>query len=247
MTRRDAPRRVSALLLAAGAGERLRPLTDTTPKCLVRVGERPLLDRWLDALADAGVSHVRINTHHLADVVRAHLAERQDAWPFGLVESHEPVLLGSAGTVRANRDLAEDADDLLVVYADNVSTLDLVALLDFHRMHEDPVTMAVFRAADPSACGIVGLDSAGRVVSFTEKPERPASDLANAGVYVLSPDAYRDIADLDAVDLGHDVLPRFVSRMRAFVWNGYHVDVGTPDALARARRDVTRWDAGDGA
>src|SRR5258708_12597294 len=111
-------------------------------------------------------------------------------------------------------------------------------MLAFHRSHGDPFTMLLFRAPDPRACGIAELDDAGRVVSFVEKPREPRSNLANAGVYVVSADAYREIAALKAFDLGFEVLPRFVGRMRGWAWEGYHLDIGTPEALEKARRDA---------
>jgi D-glycero-D-manno-heptose 1,7-bisphosphate phosphatase len=98
--------------------------------------------------------------------------------------------------------------------------------------------MLLFRAPDPRTCGIAELDDVGHVVSFVEKPHTPRSNLANAGAYVVSADAYREIAALRAFDLGFDVLPRFVGRMRGWTWNGYHLDIGNPEALARARRDA---------
>lgn len=233
----DAPPR--AVLLAAGLGTRLRPLTDRVPKCLVEVGGRPLLDRWLASLARARVRDVLVNTHHLRAVVADFLAEAGPRHGLRVVEAFEPELLGSAGTLRANAGFADGARDVLVVYADNLSTVDLAALVAFHRDHPDPVTMLLFHAPRPRECGIAELDAEGRVVGFVEKPETPRSDLANAGVYVFDAAAWREIAAMeDAFDLGFDVLPAFVGRMRGFVLDGYHLDVGTPEALARARSDA---------
>ena len=99
--------------------------------------------------------------------------------------------------------------------------------------------MLLFRAPDPRACGIAELDEAGRVVSFVEKPREPRSNLANAGVYIASADAYREMAAMRAFDLGFEVLPRFVGRMRGWVWDGYHLDIGTHEALEKARRDAS--------
>jgi histidinol-phosphate phosphatase family protein len=155
-----------------------------------------------------------------------------------IAEAFEPRLLGSAGTVRCNRAFADDADELLLVYADNLSDVDLRAMLAYHRRHGDPVTMLLFRASDPRACGIVELDAEERIVDFTEKPDHPRSNLANAGVYVVSAAAFREMADADGEDLGRDVLGRFVGRMRGWVTDGYHIDIGTPEALARARVDA---------
>ncbi|MFO0954454.1 MAG: HAD-IIIA family hydrolase [Isosphaeraceae bacterium] len=224
--------------MAGGLGTRLKPLTDTLPKCLVPIGGRPLLDYWVDALAAAGVREARVNTHAHAPLVRDYVARVNGSKRLRLAESYEPTLLGSAGTVAANADLADGADDVILVYADNFSDVDLAAMLEFHRGHGDPFTMLLFRAPNPKACGIAELDENGRVVSFVEKPAEPKSDLANAGVYVLSADAYREIAGMKAFDLGFEVLPRFVGRMRGWRWDGYHLDVGTLAALDRARADA---------
>jgi NDP-sugar pyrophosphorylase family protein len=237
MTGREASE-VRALLLAGGLGTRLRPLTDAVPKCLVPIAGRPLLDYWINALTDAGVREARVNTHHLPELVRAYIAEVNRSGRLRLAETYESELLGSAGTVAANRDLADGARDVLIVYADNFSDVDLGALLTFHRDHGDPLTMMLFRAPRPERCGIAALDAGGRVLSFVEKPEHPASDLANAGVYALTAAAYREVADLRAFDLGFDVLPHFVGRMRGWPWPGYHLDIGTPEALERARADA---------
>lgn len=227
-----------ALLLAGGLGTRLRPLTDTVPKCLVPVGGRPILAWWIDALEAAGVGEALINTHHLPDPVRAFIAAENARRSVQLTETFEPELLGSAGTVHANRAWAEGVDEILVIYADNLSDIDLGALLIFHRSHPDPMTMALFRAEHPEKCGIAELDGAGRIISFVEKPEKSVSNLANAGLYVLDAAAWREIADMDAFDFGFDVIPRFVGRMRGFEHPGYHRDIGTPEALAAANADA---------
>ncbi|MFO0887978.1 MAG: HAD-IIIA family hydrolase [Isosphaeraceae bacterium] len=235
---RGASERVRALLLAGGLGTRLRPLTDTVPKCLVDIDGRPLLEYWIDRLSQAGIREARINTHACAEQVRSYLAQPEIRDRIRLVEAHEPVLLGSAGTVAANADLADDADIILIIYADNLSDISLGNLIEYHRSHDDPFTMVLFRAANPRACGIAQVDDSGRILAFEEKPERPASDLANAGLYAVDAAAYREIAALNAFDLGFEVLPRFVGRMRGWVWGGYHRDIGTHEALQQARRDA---------
>jgi len=230
--------RVKALLLAGGLGTRLYPLTATVPKCLVSIAGRPLLDVWVGCLAEAGISEGRINTHALAETVRGYIEQVNAQGRIHLSESHEPTLLGSAGTITANADLADDADQVVVIYADNFSDIDLRPLIAYHRRHGDPLTMVLFRALDPRACGIAELDGEGRIVSFVEKPERPVSDLANAGLYVVDATAYREIASMGAFDLGFEVLPGFVGRMRGWVWGGYYLDIGTHEALERAQHEA---------
>lgn len=224
------------MMLAAGLGTRLRPLTDTMPKCLVPVAGRPLLEYWESKFAAAAVDRVRVNTHHLPDPVRqfADDASRRSSTCWETV--HEECLLGSAGTIAANADFADGAELVLIIYADNLSDVDLAAMVRQHRHSGLPFTMGLFRAPNPRACGIAVLDQRGMITDFEEKPEVPRSDLANAGVYAVTPEAWREIASMKSFDLGFDVLPRFVGRMGGFLIDGYHRDIGTPEALADADR-----------
>jgi mannose-1-phosphate guanylyltransferase len=228
------------LLLAGGLGTRLRPLTDTTPKCLVPIHGRPLLDYWFDAFDDAGIADVLINTHHLPDEVRAYIARQNAIGRFRVREAYEPVLLGSAGTVHANRHWIQTGETCLIVYADNLSDVDLSQFLQFHTSRAGPTTMLLFHTPCPTKCGIAALDQDNRIVEFVEKPQHPRSDLANAGVYAVTSSAYHEMADMQKFDLGYDVLPAFVGRMFGWVWSGYHRDIGSPEALRQAELDAKR-------
>jgi mannose-1-phosphate guanylyltransferase len=232
------PDKVKVLLLAGGLGTRLRPLTDHTAKCLVPIAGRPLLDYWVDRFAEAGIREVLINNHHLPEQVRTYIEGVNGSGRICMHEAYEPVLLGSAGTVHANRDFVKEGDTALIVYADNLSRVDLRALLNFHQAHGDPATMMLFRVAHPERCGIAHMDDAGRITRFVEKPKQYMGNLANAGLYALTAAAYHEIADMNRFDIGFDVLPAFVGRMRGWIFEGYHVDVGTPEALAKANAEA---------
>ena len=229
---------LKAFLLAAGLGSRLKPHTDSIPKCLLPFGGRPLLDFWLELLAEVNCVEARVNTHAHAEKMRAFLGS---AFPSGypvVSESFEPSLLGSGGTIAANAQFADDADEVIIIYADQLSTIDLRAMLAFHRQHGDPFTMLLYRVSNPTECGIVELDIEQRVIGFVEKPREPKSDLANGGVYIVSGDAYREIAAAKGFDLAFDVLPRFVGRMRGWTWGGFHCDIGTHAALHKAQAEL---------
>jgi mannose-1-phosphate guanylyltransferase len=226
---------VKAFLLAAGLGTRLRPITDTTPKCMVRIGGRPLLDLWLDSMRAAGVDEVLVNMHHLADLVRAHLDERTG--PPAVHVSYEPVLLGSAGTLLANRSWIAEEEFFLACNADNLTDFDLGSLIDTHRGYRSAATLTVFRAENPSACGIVELDAGGVITEFTEKPSHPVSDLANAGIYAFTPGVLDEINGATPCDVGHDLLPKLAGRARAVELKGYFRDIGTIDAYRRALQE----------
>lgn len=229
---------MKAFLLAAGLGTRLRPITDTVPKCMIRIGERPLLDIWLDAMDEVGVEEVLVNIYHLAPVVRAHVLARGGSPRVTLFEESE--LLGSAGTLLANRVFVEGEDMFLAVNADNLTDFDLGVLIDAHRAGGALGTIAVFAAPRPSECGIVEVVD-GRIVGYAEKPEHPVGNLANAGMYAFHPDALDLVAGPPPRDIGFHLLPQLVGRGRAVgIGDSRLIDIGTPAALELAR---TEWQA----
>jgi len=226
---------VKAFLLAAGVGSRLRPITDTTPKCMLVVDDRPLLDIWLDAFDRAGVDEVLVNLHHLPEVVSRHLAAHTG--PPTVRTYFEPELLGSAGTLLANRQWVGGEDFFLACNADNLTDFDLGSLAEAHREHHVIATLAVFHSENPSAGGVVELDADGRVIGFAEKPSEPSCDLTNAGMYAFHPSVLDEIEGMPPTDIGYDLLPRLVGRARAVLVEGYFRDIGTADAYRRAREE----------
>lgn len=239
---------VRVLLTAAGVGSRLKPITDSLPKALVPIAGKPLLQYWFDAFAHAGIRHVLVNTHHMPDQIRAFLASQNAPGKFVASETYEPALLGSAGTISANQAFVpRDGGDVLIIYSDNISNVDLSKFLAFHRSHGDPFTMLLFRAQFPEKSGIAEVAADGKVLSFIEKPKQPKSDLANAGMYAMSAAMWHEIASWKAFDIGFDVLPKIVAsgRMRAIehthvARNGkpYHRDIGTHESLAIANAEA---------
>jgi mannose-1-phosphate guanylyltransferase len=199
---------------------------------MLEVGGRPLLDIWLDAFDRAGVDEVLVNLHHLPDVVRLHVATHGGSSAIRAV--YEPELLGSAGTLAANRGWVDGEEFFLACNADNLTDFDLRSLVDAHLGHDASATLTVFRSPNPSAGGVVVLDAAGRVTGFVEKPSQPVSDLVNAGMYAFRPSVLDEISGAPPKDIGFDLLPRLVGRARAVLVEGYFRDIGTPDAYRRA-------------
>jgi mannose-1-phosphate guanylyltransferase len=223
------------LLLAAGKGMRLRPITDTVPKCLVPVHGRPLLDYWLALLFEAGIERVLVNTHWLADKVRDHV--ECSCWRSRIDLVHEPRLLGTGGTLLANRAYF-GGEALLLAHADNLTNFDVAAFMSAHaaRPRQCLMTMLAFRTDDPSSCGILEVDERGIVVAFHEKIANPPSNLANGAVYIIEPRVIEDLAAYDRpfVDLSVDVIPGLVHKILAFETTGYHRDIGNAASLQRA-------------
>jgi mannose-1-phosphate guanylyltransferase len=223
-----------ALLLAAGRGTRLRPITDTVPKCLVPVHGRPLLDYWFDLLFDAGIERVLVNTHWLAEKVCDHV--KSSRWRSRIDLVHEPQLLGTGGTLFANRGYFGQKA-LLLAHADNLTDFDVAGLMSAHaqRPRQCLMTMLAFRTDDPSSCGILELDERGIVRAFHEKVANPPGNLANGAVYIFEPEVIDRFAAYDrAFDLSIDVIPELVGKILAIETTGYHRDIGNESSLRRA-------------
>jgi len=224
-----------ALLLAAGLGSRLLPLTAKTPKCLITVDGRPLLDYWLELLFEADIERVLINTHWLggqvADFVRA------SRWAPRVDIVHEDELLGTGGTVLAWL----DERPFIVAHADNLTDFDCAGIIAAHRARRPDhlITMLGFRTDDPSSCGILTLDERDTVIAFHEKVENPPGNLANGAVYVFEPEVIDVIAarGTPVVDLSTEIIPGLTGRILCVETNGYHRDIGTPESLRRARAE----------
>ena len=227
---------MKAFLLAAGLGTRLRPLTDTVPKCLVPVAGRPLLDVWLENFRAAGVDEVLVNLHHMPKQVRSHLAAHRGGPQ--VRTTYEPTLLGSAGTLVAGREFVGSDEVFLAVNGDDLTDFDLRRLVvALEAAPAAEAAIAVFQAPVPQACGILEVED-GVVVSFEEKPAAPRGDLANAGMYAFRRPVLDLVPETTPVDIGTHLLPRLVGRSVAVpVGDAFLIDIGTPEALARAEAE----------
>jgi mannose-1-phosphate guanylyltransferase len=230
-----------ALLLAAGLGSRLLPLTATTPKCLVTIDGRPLLDYWLELLFEGGIERVLINTHWLADRVNDFV--KASRWAPGIDLVHEDQLLGTGGTVLANRRWLQE-QPFLLAHADNLTDFDVAGMIAAHRSRPAGhlMTMLGFRTDDPRSCGILALDDRDTVVTFHEKVEHPPGNLANGAVYIFEPEVIDAIASRRSavVDLSTEIIPALVGRILCVETSGYHRDIGSPESLRQASFEYGR-------
>ncbi|HEX8816585.1 MAG TPA: nucleotidyltransferase family protein [Terriglobales bacterium] len=233
---------MKAFVLAAGHGTRLRPITDSIPKCLVPIQGVPLLEIWLEVCRRAAVDEVLVNLHAHADAVRSRLHQHANGMKVRLVE--ESVLLGSAGTLLANRDWVAGEDCFWILYADVLTNIDLNAMLAFHRSRSSLATIGVYRVEDPSRCGVVTFDDDFVVREFEEKPAHPKSSWAFTGVMVASPQLLNLIPDRSPVDLGFDILPRLTGRTTAYPVREYLLDIGTLENYHLAQRTWQGFSSG---
>lgn len=225
-----------AFILAAGKGTRLRPITDRIPKCLVPIRGVPLLAIWLRACRDAGITDVLINLHAHADHVRNFLLRENFGLKIRVVE--EKVLLGSAGTLSANRDWVAPGESFWIFYSDVLNRADLAGMALLHERCRPAATLGVYEVSDPRRCGIVSVGADGIIDQFVEKPEHPPGKLAFSGLMIATAAVMNIIPDCIPVDLGFHVLPKLAGRMLAFPIRDYLIDIGTPENYQKAQ---TTW------
>ena len=228
----------SALLLAAGKGTRLLPHTKTTPKCMIPISGKPLIESWITKLGRChGLKKIFINTSYLAETIDRYI-ENHASRP--LIElMHEKELLGTAGTLKKLSSRL-DEEFTFIAHADNLSVFSVDDFIQAHldRPKNCEITMMTFQPDDPKSCGIVRCDSVGVVRSFIEKPAFAIKGRANGAVYIFSNTAIKQVRDMtEAIDLSADVLPKFIGKIFAWHNQTYHRDIGTQESYAKALKD----------
>ncbi len=224
---------MKAFLLAAGHGTRLRPITDTIPKCLVPIRGTPLLSIWLSLCKQFDIDEALINVHAHGVIVQDFLKQNANGVKVRVIE--EQQLLGSAGTLRSNRDWIGSDERFWVFYADVLCRIDLHEMLQRHLQRRPVATLGVYKVSDPSRCGIVATDGTGMIQEFVEKPKTPAGNLAFSGVMIGTPEMLDMIPAEIPADIGFHVLPRLTGRMLAFTIHDYLLDIGTMENYLTAQ------------
>lgn len=224
---------MKAFLLAGGHGTRLRPLTDSLPKCLVPIQGRPLLDIWLDLCARSGITEILINLHAHARLVEKHLTSKCSPGIVRVVR--EKQLLGSAGTIAANRHWIGSDPVFWILYADVLTTTDLRRMAEFHFLHGAVATVGLYQVPDPSRCGVALTDSSGIITSFEEKPKDPRSNWVFSGLMLAGPGLFDFIPPSVPADIAFDVLPRLLGKLQAYHIKNYLLDIGTMPNYQKAQ------------
>ena len=229
-----------ALLLAAGMGTRLRPLTNSIPKCLVKIGGKPILQIWLENLSKAGCEEVIINTHYLSEKVEEYL-EGKKFGDMKIITTYEPKLLGTAGTLLKNANFLLGKNCMLI-HADNFTDVNLEEFLKFHKDFSIPkkrlLTMMTFTTNNPESCGIVSINNEGIVENFHEKKSTDNGNIANAAIYCFNDNLINFLISKkkNFFDFSEDVIPECINNIQTFHTNSTFIDIGTIDNLELARR-----------
>lgn len=232
---------MKALLLAAGYGLRLRPLTNHIPKCLVPIAGKPLLEIWLSTLCSYNFDEIYINTHYLNNIVQEYLEKSKFKNKVKVL--HENNLFGTAGTIRENYSIFKNSD-LFVAHADNLSKFNIkefVAKFQFRPKHID-ITMMTFLTDSPQLCGILKLNEYNEVINFYEKSKNFHGNLANGAVYLFSSNVIDYIYNLEKNknDLSLHVINKYIGKINTFHNVNYHLDIGNYENLNKANNDIEK-------
>ena len=229
---------MKALLLAAGLGTRLQPLTNDWPKCLMPINKRPLLEYWLEILRQQNIRDVVVNTHHHASIVESFLNQSQySSW---VKVAYEDILLGTAGTIRANYNYLK-GEQILVIHADNWCCCNFSDFVAYHkndRPKNTMMTMMTFDCDMPESCGIVKSDNDGIVVEFYEKKKDVHGRVANAAIYIMEPEVIDWIKkNPNVADFSTQVIQNFIGRIATWKNSFIHRDIGTITELIKSQND----------
>lgn len=228
------------MILAAGVGSRLDPLTRNIPKPMVPIINKPVMEHIVDLLRNHGFNEIMVNLHHLGDQIEEYFG---DGSRFG-VEMHyskEEQLLGTAGGLKKVEDFFDST--FVVIGGDDLADIDLTRGLAYHRKKGAVATIALSLVDHPAQYGIVSLDENGKIRHFIEKPreEEVFSNTANTGVYIFEPEVLELIPRSTFYDFGKNLFPLLHKQNMPFYgWltNSYWCDVGNINQYRQAHNDA---------
>lgn len=231
---------LKAMVLAAGAGTRLRPLTYETPKPMVPVVNRPVIHHVLDNLLRHGVKEVMVNLYAHADQVRGYCGDGS-RWSLKISYSHEQKLLGTAGAVKKVESFFKDGP-FIIMSGDGLSDIDITEMWNFHKKRKSLATMAVKAVDSRFDYGVTLADRSGRIKGFLEKPywSDVFSNKVNTGIYLFEPEIFNFIPKNKVYDFGHELWPKLLKMKKpiySYETKSYWTDVGNLSEYRKAQED----------
>lgn len=230
-----------AMILAAGVGSRLEPLTCNVPKPLVPIVNRPAMEHIISLLAHHGIREVAANLWYRADQIEGYFGNGEQ-WGVKLIYSREKELLGTAGGVKKLAGFLGQ-ETFVVISGDALTDINLEAMLEVHRQKKSLATIGMYEVEDPTHFGVVVCDDDGLITGFQEKPlwHEAKSRLVNTGIYIFEPEILNMIPVETFYDFGRDLFPALVEMGAPFYgyrMDGYWCDIGTLTQYRLAHYDV---------
>ena len=229
---------VKAIILAGGYATRLRPLTLTTPKPLLPILDKPVLDWIIEGLVKAEIRDIILSVRYYSNKIKSRYNDGAD-YGVNIHYAEEPRPLGDGGPIKYINEVYGLDETFLVIYGDVFSNVDYRRLIDFHRSKGGLCTMTLIRVEDPSRYGVAVLDNEGRIIKFIEKPRREEapSNIVNAGIYVFEPEVLKHIPVKKSFGLAKDLIPKLLENnigVYGYIHQGLWSDIGVPKDYFKA-------------
>ena len=240
---------MKAVILAAGYGKRLNPLTNRIPKVMLPLNNKPLLYYQINWLKKNGIKEIAINLHHLPSKIKDYL--KKNDFGIKIKISYEKKILGTSGGVKKLENFLKDST-FIVFYGDNITNLNINNLLKFHKKKKGIATICLHEIDKKSIkeASVVELDKNSRILNFIEKPDLKEIDFSkkiysNAGVYIMEPEVLDFIPKGRFSDFGMEILPRLVSAGKAIfgypLTGCYWREIGNIEKYSRAKKEITKF------
>lgn len=231
---------MQAIILAAGLGTRLRPLTDTCPKSMLKINNRSILEYLILLLKKYGVNEIAINLHHKPEIVENYFGDGS-SFKIKIKYSYEEELLGTAGAVKKLSNFFKDT--FYVVYGDLLTVMNLKKMLSFHKSRNAKITVALYEVPNPQDCGIADIDENCKICKFIEKPraEEIFTNVASTGIFVVEPEIINYIPENKFFDFGKDLFPLLIEKnipIYGYKTDEYLIDIGTIESFKKAEKDL---------
>jgi mannose-1-phosphate guanylyltransferase len=230
----------SAILLVGGMGTRMQPLTLTTPKLMLKVAGIPFTEHQIIKAREAGITEIVLATSFLAEIFEPYFGNGER---FGINISYavEKSALGTGGAIRNAASKLTGNGPVVIFNGDVLSSHDLRGQMKFHADQHADATLYLTEVPDARAFGVVELDSEKRILSFNEKMEDPPTNVINAGCYIFNRSVIDSIPEGRVVSVERETFPGVLAsgqRLFGYIDSGYWLDIGNPQALLQATRDL---------
>lgn len=226
---------MKAIILAGGYGTRLRPLTNSIPKPMVPIVDKPVLEYIVNHLKKHGIKDIAMTLGYKSDNIVNYFGDG-NKWGLNIRYYIENKPLGTAGAVRNAEEFIDDT--FLVMSGDALTNVDITRMLSFHKRRHALATMSVKRVDNPDGFGVVKTDKNGRVKSFIEKPKVALDNKVNMGIYIMEKEVLKYIPEGEKYDFSLDLFPRILDHMYAYSSDCYWSDIGTLSSYYLTNNDV---------
>ena len=226
---------MKAILLSAGYGTRLMPLTKKKPKCLMKIKNKVLLDFWIEKLLKIGIKDILVNLHYKKDQVIKHISKSK--YKKFISTTIEKRILGTAKTLISNYKFYKTSD-VMLIHSDNYCLDNLRKFISFHKKRPKNclMTMMTFETDNPENCGILKISRKGIVKKIYEKKKNAPGKTANGAVYIISKKLLKQLKNKNYIDFSTEVLPNLIGKIYTYKTYLPFIDIGTKENFKKSQK-----------